>query len=177
VALAAIRATRRAGGALDDQARAADAAIMEQFPDARFATAVLATLDLDSGRLHYVNAGHPAPLLLREGKLVRTLEGGRRMPLGLEDPSTAAAEEMLEPGDRLLLYTDGVTDRRAPDGEEFGFQRLLRLVERELADRLPTPETLRRLCHAVIARQGTPDDDATLLLLDWSSSAAHRNVP
>jgi sigma-B regulation protein RsbU (phosphoserine phosphatase) len=65
VALAAVRATRRDGRGLYDQARAADAALLEQFTDARFATAVLGELHLETGRLRYLNAGHPAPLLLR----------------------------------------------------------------------------------------------------------------
>jgi phosphoserine phosphatase RsbU/P len=178
VAISAVRAARRAGRRLPDQARDADAAIQEQFPDARFATAVLAELDLDTGLLRYLNAGHPAPLLLRDGRLVRSLDGGRRLPLGLDDPSTDVGQERLQPGDRLLLYTDGITEARAADGEQFGTVRLVELAEHYLADQQATPETLRRLCHAVIEHQhGPPRDDASLLLLDWSSTSAKRNVP
>jgi hypothetical protein len=178
VALAAIRATRRAGRGMYDQARAADAALVEQFPDSRFATAVIAELDLDTGRLRYLNAGHPQPLLLRGGRLVRGLPGGGRMPLGVEDPSVQIAEEMLEPDDRLLLYTDGVTEARASGGDRFGLQRLVELVERHAAAGLPAPETLRRLAHAVIDHQaGPPADDATLVLLEWSVTAALNSAP
>ncbi|MFD0969225.1 PP2C family protein-serine/threonine phosphatase [Plantactinospora endophytica] len=178
VALAAIRATRRAGRGLYDQARAADAALLDQFQDARFATAVLAELDLETGRLRYVNAGHPAPLLLRGGRLVRQLSDGRRMPLGVDDPSVEVAEESLEPGDRLLLYTDGVTEARADGGERFGVDRLVDLTERHAGSGLPAPETLRRLAHTVTAHQGGPPaDDATLMLVEWSATASHRTVP
>jgi sigma-B regulation protein RsbU (phosphoserine phosphatase) len=178
VALAAIRAERRAGRGLREQAGAADVALLEQFSDARFATAVLGELDLDTGRLGYLNAGHPAPLLLRDGKLVRELPGGRRMPLGLADAQTRIAEVTLERDDRLLFYTDGVTEARTLGGERFGLSRLVDLVERHARSGLAAPETLRRLSHAVIEHQGgPPDDDATLLLVEWSEAAVPKTVP
>jgi sigma-B regulation protein RsbU (phosphoserine phosphatase) len=178
VALAAIRATRRTGRGLYDQARAADAALLDQFRDSRFATGVLAQLQLDTGRLRYLNAGHPEPLLLRDGRQVRRLSGGRRMPLGIDDPQVQVGEEMLEPGDWLLLYTDGVTEARAVGGERFGVPRLVELVERHADAGLPAPETLRRLAHAVVGHQaGPPTDDATLMLLEWSAGAARDTVP
>ncbi|MDI6102685.1 PP2C family protein-serine/threonine phosphatase [Actinoplanes sp. NEAU-A12] len=178
VTLAAVRAARLAGGGLYEQARAADAALLEQFPDSRFATAVLAELDLGSGRLRYINAGHPAPLLLRGGRLVRELSAGRRMPLGLDDAAVEIAEETLEPEDRLLFYTDGVTEARARDGDRFGLSRLVDLVRQHEAAGLPAPETLRRLAHAVLDHQvGPPADDATLMLVQWSTPAALNTVP
>jgi hypothetical protein len=178
VAIAAVRAARRAGHGLPGQAGAADAALVEQFPDARFVTAVLVELDLHAGRLRFLNAGHPAPLLFRDGRLVRELESARRLPLGLQDASAEVGEEQLQLGDRVLLHTDGITEARDADGEQFGTARLVALAERQLADRHATPETLRRLCHAVIEHQhGPPTDDATLLLFDWSPDASQRNVP
>ncbi|WP_433719385.1 PP2C family protein-serine/threonine phosphatase [Actinoplanes sp. CA-051413] len=178
VALAAIRTTRNAGGRLDEQARAADAALEEQFPDTRFATAVLAELDLHTGRLRFVNAGHPPPLLLRGGKLVRELKAPGRMPLGIADPSAEVAEHFLEPDDRLLLYTDGVTEARTAAGDRFGVGRLVDLAEQHERAGLPAPETLRRLAHAVVDHQsGPPADDATLMLVQWSTPAALNTVP
>ena len=178
VTLAAVRAARLDGAGLYQQARAADAALLEQFPDSRFATAVLADLDLATGRLRYINAGHPAPLLLRGGRLVRELSAGRRMPLGLDDAAVEVAEEMLEPEDRLLFYTDGVTEARAVDGDRFGLNRLVGLVRQHEAAGLPAPETLRRLSHAVLDHQsGPPADDATLMLVQWSTPAAMNTVP
>jgi sigma-B regulation protein RsbU (phosphoserine phosphatase) len=178
VALAAIRATRNAGKGLDDQARAADAALTEQFTDTRFATALLAELDLETGRLRYLNAGHPAPLLLRRGRFVRELATRGRMPLGIDDPSAVVAEQVLEPDDRLLLYTDGVTEARTPAGDRFGVDRLVDLAEQHESAGLPAPETLRRLAHAVVDHQsGAPTDDATLMLVQWSNPAALNTVP
>jgi sigma-B regulation protein RsbU (phosphoserine phosphatase) len=178
VALATMRATRRAGGDLLTQARAVDAALLEHFRDARFVTAFLAELHLDTGVLRSLNAGHPAPLLLRPGQAVEQITGGARMPLGLDDHDVTLGEHPLEPGDRLLLYTDGVTEARDAEGEQFGVDRLVELAERHEAAGLPVPETVRRLSHAVVDhQQGPPSDDATLLLVEWSPAAAHRTVP
>jgi sigma-B regulation protein RsbU (phosphoserine phosphatase) len=178
-ALAAIRAARRNRDGLAEMARAADTALVEQFPDLRFVTGVLAELDMDAGRLRYLNAGHPAPLLIRGGRVVDTLTGGRRMPIGVADPGAEADEMELEVGDRLLLYTDGVTEARSRgDDDRFGVDRLVELAERCMAERLPAPETLRRLSRTVLAHQGgRPTDDATMLLLEWSSEAAERTQP
>ena len=178
VAMAAMRTARRENKGLFAIGRAADAALAEHFADQRFVTAVLGELEMDTGRLRYINAGHPAPLLLRNGKAVRALTGGRRMPLGLDDSAIEIAEESLEPGDRVLLYTDGVTEARDNAGELFGTDRLVDLAERSAVDELPAPETLRRLAHSVMQHQGgLPTDDATIMLVEWSEKAAERTQP
>jgi phosphoserine phosphatase RsbU/P len=178
-ALAALRGARRNEKDLPAQAGAGDAALAEQFTDLRFVTGVLMSLNMDTGTLRYVNAGHPPPLLLRRGRSVRQLTGGRRMPLGLDlGPSAEPGEESLEPGDRILLYTDGVVEAQDPDGVLFGVQRLTDLAERGAAAGLPGPETLRRLTHTVLEHQhGPPRDDATMVLLEWSREAVARTQP
>ncbi|MFC0508385.1 PP2C family protein-serine/threonine phosphatase [Micromonospora costi] len=178
VALAALRATRRAGGDLRDAAEAVDAAITGQWQDARFVTAVLGEFDTRTGELRYLNAGHPAPLLLRGGRAVGTLDGGRRLPLGLPADGVEVGRTRLEPDDRLLLHTDGMTEARNAAGELFGLARLADLAERHIAAGLPSPETLRRLSHAVAEHQAGPlRDDATLVLLEWSRQASARMEP
>jgi hypothetical protein len=177
-ALAAIRAARREGRDLYDMVRAVDETLPAQFPDLRFVTGVLVDLDLDTGVLRYVNAGHPPPIVLRQGRAVRVLGGGRRLPLGIDDAEFEIGEEHLEAGDRLLLYTDGVTEAYDRSGERFGLDRLTDLAQRGMSSRLPAPETLRRLSHTVLEHQGgRPFDDATLLLVEWSAEAAERTQP
>ncbi|MEU8298096.1 PP2C family protein-serine/threonine phosphatase [Micromonospora sp. NPDC048909] len=178
VALAAMRAARRAGNDLAGLARAVDAAILGQWRDARFVTAVLAEFDTGTGLLRYLNAGHPPPLLLRHGRTVQELTEGRRLPLGLPNDRIEVARTRLEPDDRLLLYTDGVTEARDVAGELFGLGRLADLAERHISSGLRTPETLRRLSHAVIEHQDGPlRDDTTLLLVEWSPQAAAKVQP
>lgn len=182
VALAASRTARREGLDLAGIADRIDVALTEQFADHRFVTGVLARLDLVTGRLCYLIAGHPPPVLVRDGRAVRTLDGTRRMPFGrvasLAPQTAEPAEEPLQPGDLLLLHSDGVVEARDADGEEFGVERLVDLAERAAADGLPAPETLRRLAQAVREhRSGELRDDATLVLVQWSGSAAARLVP
>jgi Stage II sporulation protein E (SpoIIE) len=178
VALSALRAGRHRGDDLGAVAKLADVEITGQWSDLRFATAVLAELRLDTGILRYINAGHPPPVLVRRGRVVRLLDGARRLPLGLEDDAPEPAEEALEPGDRLLFYTDGVTEARDEEGNLFGLDRLVEQTERHAASGMPTPEVLRRLSHAVLDHQnGVLQDDATLLLAEWSRTAVARTLP
>ena len=167
--LAAYRSTRRDGHGLYDQARAIDETIVGQFRRGPFATGVLAQLELATGRLRYLAAGHAHPLVLRSGKVVKTLTGGRRPPFGVDTPELAIAEEILQPGDWLVLHTDGITEARNHTGEHFGQTRLIDFLEREAAAAHPPPETVRRLTHAVMAHQnGQLQDDATILLAHWT---------
>ncbi len=124
VALSAYRHARRNMLDLPDIAAEIDAAIAGQFPGSRFATAVIARLDLATGRLRWINAGHPEPLILRGTALIAPPPCPPARPLGLQDGKPACCEVRLEPGDRLLLYTDGITEARSPAGEFFGEQRL-----------------------------------------------------
>lgn len=88
---------------------------------------------------------------------------------GLRPP--VVIEEALEPGDHVLLYTDGITEARSHSGEAFGTDRLAEFTLRALANQLPLPETTRRLVHAILDWQDdTLADDATLLMLRWNST-------
>ncbi|MBG0562473.1 PP2C family protein-serine/threonine phosphatase [Actinoplanes aureus] len=181
VALSAIRATRRAGGDLLEQVRAADENLVEQFGPtgrARFVTGLLAQFDLETGLVRYINAGNPLPVILRNADLLGVPTGGARLPLGLRaDVATHVGEQLLEPGDRMLLHTDGVTEARAADGSPFGAARLTQLATYCEKERLPAPETLRRLALAVAEhRGGPPSDDAAMVLVEWSPAAAQRTL-
>ena len=184
--VAAYRNARRSKRSLTDTARRIDEALLSVFGGEAFTTAVLAQLDTDTGRLEWVSAGHPEPLLMRAGKLVKSLHVDPAPPLGLghaADPDgpvepVTIGSEQLEPGDRVLFYTDGVTEARSPDGEFFGPDRLVDLISRNLAGGLPTPETMRRVVRALLAhQQGQLSDDATMLLLEWRSGNEQALLP
>jgi len=167
--LSAYRSTRRSGGSLFDQVMAVNTVIGGELNRAgRTITAVLAELDLDHGRLRWVSAGHPAPLLMRRGKVVKVLGGGRRPAFGLPAREVTVAEEMLEPGDWLVLHTDGITEARGEDGTVFGVDRLADFLAREAATEHPPPELVRRLVRDVLEYQhGVLQDDATVLVARW----------
>jgi hypothetical protein len=168
-ALAAYRSARRDARRVFDQASAIDDVVSGTFPAGVFVTGVLTELDVASGQLRYVNAGHPPPLLLRQGRVVRELTGGRRMPFGLGPAGPVVGEEFLEPGDWLALYTDGITEARDASGTWFGESRLLEFLTRAIAAGQSPAETVRRLTQAVMQHQGgLLQDDATVLLARWT---------
>lgn len=170
--VAAYRCARRAGLGLVEVLESVDKALLAGLGGELFSTAVMADLDTRSGLLRWVNAGHPSPLLLRNGKVVKALDSEPRPPLGLghllEGVVSEVGEEQLEPGDMVLLYTDGVVESRAPDGEFFGVERLAELVRVQLAGGLDPPETMRRVVRELLSHHdGQLSDDATLLMLEW----------
>jgi serine phosphatase RsbU (regulator of sigma subunit) len=168
VTLGSYRHSRRAGLDLAATHAAMDQAIATQFGGERFVTGQLAQLDCGTGRLQWVNAGHPLPLLLRRAKVVDTLACHPAPPLGLDFGEAEVATAALEPADRVLFYTDGVVEGRNLAGEPFGEARLADLLVRETLAGQPAAETMRRLAHAILAHQGTkPRDDATMVFLEW----------
>lgn len=180
VAVGAYRNARRALEDLPGIYRFIDDVLVSYAGGVQFATGLLVELDVPSGVLRWVNAGHLAPLLLRGGRLVGTLEVDPATPLGL-GLSTAPpvlGRVQLQPGDRVLLYTDGVVEARTPDGDFFGVERLVDLLVREASSGHHVPESLRRLGQAVLAHQSGPlIDDATTVLLEWRGESQRALVP
>ena len=170
VAVNAYRKVRRAGGDLVSTIAQVETSLSAVFGNERFVTGIFAELDPDLGGFRWVNAGHHPPLLMRAGKFVKALDSPSRWPLGLGigDGTVIVASEQLEPGDRLLLFTDGVVEARSPDGEFFGVDRLVDTVLRQLAGGLSGPETMRRVVRALLEHQQERlQDDASLLLVEW----------
>jgi serine phosphatase RsbU (regulator of sigma subunit) len=168
VTVGSYRHSRRAGLDLKATHAAMDQAIAGQFGGERFVTGQLAQLDGVTGLLHWVNAGHPLPLLLRRAKVVDTLACHPVPPLGVGLGQPEIATAALEPADRVLFYTDGVTEGRNLAGEPFGEARLADLLVRATLAGQPAAETMRRLAHAILAHQGRrPRDDATMVFLEW----------
>jgi len=182
LAVAAYRNARRARRTLTDTATAVDVALAGVYGGEAFTTAVFAELDIHTGALAWVNAGHPQPLLLRHGRPVKNLAASAAVPLGLGrhlgDGRYMIGSEHLEPGDRILLYTDGVTEARSPDGDFFGAGRLTDLITRHLASGLNAHETMRRVVRSLLEHQQDQlGDDASLLLAEWRPGNQHTLLP
>ena len=181
VAVAAYRHARRTGLGLPGTVAAIDAAVAENFAGEQFVTGLLAELDLATGRLAWHCAGHQAPLLLRGTRIVKTMDTEPGLPFGFRGEladTPQISHESLEPGDRVLLYSDGVVEARDADGEFFGVDRLADLVTREAVAGQPAPETMRRLMHAILDHQaGALQDDATTMLVEWLTGGAERVTP
>ncbi|WP_101254630.1 PP2C family protein-serine/threonine phosphatase [Streptomyces barkulensis] len=155
----ALRGARRAGCDLAEQARRAHRAMVDHSGGA-MATGLLLRVGLRDGRVSLVNAGHPWPLLLRGG---RVEEVGLRVNLPFGVPSQRLYEVQgmeLRPGDRLVILTDGMLDRRS---RLVDLPALLKDTQ-ELHPR----EATQILTMAVLdANRGELKDDATVMCLDW----------
>ena len=144
--------------------------IAEQFGDDRYFTGQFGTFDMTSGELVIVNAGHPRPVLFRQGVDHGDLPCHPNRPLGLGLVRTEVSDFTLEPGDAVLFHTDGVVESRSATGEELGRGRLTHQVERGLRLGLPIAEVLRLAVQALHEHTAGPlRDDASLVLLHWPS--------
>ncbi|MEU2714371.1 PP2C family protein-serine/threonine phosphatase [Streptomyces sp. NPDC007205] len=172
VALAACRNARRTGADLLSLVDGVDAALSRWLPD-QFCTGIMAQLDFSTGILEWINCGHPAPLLIRGQRLVvDALARDADPPIGLRKLLTVRErpvhEARLQPGDRVLLYTDGVTEARMADGRLLGLERFADYVIRASATGELAPETLRRLIHSLLDSEDSRlRDDATILMFEW----------
>ena len=145
-----------------------------------FATVFVATLDSYEGTLKYASAGHTPGILWRSG--TRTIEQLRATspPIGISGyQSKATGTIQLDPGDTLVLYTDGITEAQAPNGNLFGLNRLTYFIESRANE---PPEVLQQAIQSEIAnfcRNAPGGDDATLLIikmLPHSECATPRNI-
>jgi len=167
--LASFRYSRRRGRSLSETALDADRLLVAEFGEEAFVTGHLATLDLGTGRLAWVNAGHPDPLVVRQGKIVAEPHVRPCLPLGVGVGEIEVGEYQLEPEDCLLFYSDGVIEAHPSGGEQFSLERLKDRVERHIGDGLVSAELLRRVIADVVEhRAELLQDDATLIVLEWS---------
>jgi sigma-B regulation protein RsbU (phosphoserine phosphatase) len=141
-------------------------------PVAPFVTAFIAQIDCDPGAITYCNAGHFPPILLRADGRTDLLEKGGPLLGALEGAEFQSGELMLEPGDTLVAYSDGVLECRNTAGEEFGLERLMAsLLE---AKQQTAQATLMMLLAAVqdFANGNPLLDDVSLSLIQrdagWS---------
>ncbi|RLE31045.1 MAG: hypothetical protein DRJ61_11860, partial [Acidobacteria bacterium] len=153
------------GVPLDDCCRRVSQLLYERTPPEKFATAFIAEVELSSGRIRYVNAGHNPGLVLRVGGEAEWL-GSCGVPLGLlPEAEYTVGEFEMSPRDVLMVYTDGLTEASNPDGEEF---EEVRLKGSALTSRLKPLKEMARHIEEELDRftAGEPyADDRTLVLL------------
>jgi serine phosphatase RsbU (regulator of sigma subunit) len=171
-AINSLRNARREGSGLEAAYHDTGEVIGTQFGQSNFVTGQIGGLSLDTGELTWMNAGHPLPLLVRDDTFIGELACAASAPMGLGGSVREIATVKLQPGDRVLFYTDGVVETRTVDGEEFGVARLADFLVRATLDRVTPAETVRRLSASIMAYNGgVLNDDATLLLLDYEGKA------
>ena len=129
----------------------------------RFVTLFYSVYDAGSRVLRFCNAGHNPPVLARADGSIERLAAGGTVADVFEDAVYEAGEVRLQPGDRLVLFTDGVTEAGEPNGEEFGDDRLVAAVHATKA--LAATGTVDRVFADVGAYCGAPHDDATVVVL------------
>ncbi|MEU0819861.1 PP2C family protein-serine/threonine phosphatase, partial [Streptomyces mirabilis] len=174
VAIGAYRHARRVFVSLAEKYAFMDDAISRQFGPDHFVTAQLMHVNVATGELELVNAGHPAPLLIREGRVERQLESATTLPVGFGGELPRIREHLLQPGDRVLCYTDGIIEEHVAGGEPFGEERLIHCVNRlgeEPSEGMRAD--LRQLSRTLKSeRGGRTTDDATLFMIEWHGGAA-----
>ncbi len=174
-----VKSIAQTGRQISDVVTEANNSLCEGNGANMFVTAWIGEMDLDSGRVTYVNAGHNPPIVLRAGdgsaSYLRTRPG---LVLGaMPGVKYRSAELTLEPGDILYLYTDGVTEQADPHGELFGEERLLEFISK--GGFIKHPENCARAvlagvtAHAVGAEQS---DDRTQLIVRYRGPKAVKGV-
>jgi adenylate cyclase len=165
----------RRGDAVATMMAEANAEISRDNAEALFVTVFAAVLDVDTGVLEYCNAGHDRPYILaRPGRpRVQLTEGGGPPLCVLDDFAYTAATHRFRTGDTLCLVTDGVTDARNPDGEQFGRARLeaclTALAPEASAEKVAT--SIRDAVREFVAG-AEPADDLAILVVRWEGPPA-----
>lgn len=161
--VSALRGSRRTGASLPQQARAANNAVAERdtadgIDD--FVTGLIGRIDLDTGVLHLVNAGHVMPYLARDGE-VSKVALPVNLPFGILAGTVYQSVDLgLQPGDRIVFVTDGMLERNAANID-------LPAAIRGTGSLHPR-EAVAALADSVLAATGRAlSDDATVLCLDW----------
>ncbi|KQX69787.1 PP2C family protein-serine/threonine phosphatase [Angustibacter sp. Root456] len=169
VCMGSLRGTRREGGSLLEQVTSTSAALVKHAVTTGtddFVTGLLGRVDLRTGSLEIVNAGHLPPYLARDGR-VRPVPLPVDLPMGLFAESPYHSTELgLSPGDRLVVVTDGMLERNAASVD------LPAVIEQTRS--LHPRETVRAMADAVLEATGHAlSDDATVLCLDWHGHHDH----
>lgn len=160
LAVGSLRNSRRSKATIVEKARAANAALVEAPGDEGFVSGLLVHVDLVDGSVSAVNAGHPSPYLVRDGSVSR-IRLDADLPFGMMADADYREQRLeLQPGDRMLLVTDGMLERNATTID-------IASVLSNMGQLHPR-EVVHRFADAVLrATGGKLRDDATVLCVDW----------
>jgi serine phosphatase RsbU (regulator of sigma subunit) len=173
VALGALRAARRAGLGLADSARVVDRAVARLADTATFVTAVLAHWEPETRVLSWLRFGHPLPALIGADGTIELLADSAQLPLGLLGEHVVPLEpsrRVLAPGDRFVVTSDGVWERRTPFGA-FGEAGVRHSLGSVLVPGAAAAAT-QLVADVVAASPDPPRDDATVLVFAAARSQA-----
>lgn len=167
LALGSLRNSRRGDLGLAEQGRLANDAMIANAAGDQFVTGLLLRADLRTGGVLAVNAGHPPPYLLRDGQ-VRCLKLDADLPFGMLPDATYTEQDLhLEPGDRLVVVTDGFLERNPLSAAQFD----VAAATAETAMAHPR-EVVQVFKTSVLAATGAQlGDDAAILCVDWHGGA------
>lgn len=146
----------------------ANQALADDLEDSeRFVTSLLVRLSAATRSIAYVNAGHLAGCVLGCSGAIRSRLARRGPPLGMfaDTPYVESAAPLLEPGELLFLYTDGIVEAERADGERFGTQRLIEAIRRNRER--PAQQIVEAVREEIrgFEGEGGPHDDLTLVVL------------
>jgi AcrR family transcriptional regulator len=165
IALAALRAARRGDATLEEAAKTMHEAIFDVSRPEFFVTAIIARWNAVYSSFSWISCGHPPPLVVRADDTIEQLVTEADLPLGLWDRERRFVrhQRRLQPGERLILHSDGITARRTPDGL-FGLDGIERAV-RDAGSR-SAPATAKAIQEAVMhAAEDRLQDDAVAVVL------------
>jgi len=164
---ATLRSLATAFDRIDEIVARTNALLCNETEDDKFVTMLLARLDPEGRSLSYVNAGHPAGCVLDASGAVKATLDSTGLPLGIspDEEFPSGGPIALEPGDLVLLLTDGVLEARSPEGAQFGVERALEVVR--AARHQPAAAIIELLREAVcrFAWQSKLPDDLTALVV------------
>jgi serine phosphatase RsbU (regulator of sigma subunit) len=168
VLVGALRNARRARVGLAEQARKASVSLAEHFHRFEYVTGQLVRVDLQTETAQIVNAGHPPPLRLRDGR-VTSLDLSPDLPFGLGEHDYRVQPLEIVPGDRLVFLTDGLLERNASSLD-------VETLVAQGAEQHPREAVQHLIKAALKGADGQLRDDATVMCLDWHGGPPRARV-
>lgn len=173
-AINTLRNARREGRSLTEAYLETGAVIASEFGECNFVTGQIAMIDVLTGTMSWINAGHPLPILVRNG-VTTEMCCAVSPPMGLGGAVVEVAADQLLPGDRILFHTDGVAESRSTDGVVFGDDMLRQQLVATASSNLSAAQTVRQLASQVVDHVNGPlTDDASLMLVEYKGPLAPR---